>query len=140
MAERTDRRHDNVVHQGRHDFPEGRADDDTDGHIQHVAAHRKFFEFLEHCSSPCSLKVDCRTPNGAWRIQFRRNTNTEPASPPKSRSAPPTPRSDPTREKGTREIASITTPSKSMESQRGKVPARHQYFVLLESARAPPQQ
>lgn len=43
-----DRRHDDVVHQGLHDSAEGRADDDTHGHVDDIAAHRELFELLEH--------------------------------------------------------------------------------------------
>jgi hypothetical protein len=57
VAQRTsDRRHNHIVYQRRHDFAEGCADDDADRHVQHIASHRKFFEFLEHARSPFSRK------------------------------------------------------------------------------------
>src|SRR5580765_8359200 len=56
MAESpADWRHYDDVHKRRHDFPESSANDDTDGHVQYIAAHRKFFKFLKHSRSPCSL-------------------------------------------------------------------------------------
>ena len=39
------RRHDDIAHQRRHNFPERRADDHTDRQIDDVSLHRKFFEF-----------------------------------------------------------------------------------------------
>jgi hypothetical protein len=43
-----DDRHDDVADQRRDDGSERRADDDADGKIDHVAAHREFFEFFPH--------------------------------------------------------------------------------------------
>src|ERR1043165_205079 len=42
------RRHDHISHQRRNDLAERRANDDTDGHVNHVALHREFFEIFEH--------------------------------------------------------------------------------------------
>src|SRR5207248_11647547 len=48
----SDRRHQDVVHERRHNLSEGRTDDQTDRKIQYVAADGKLFEFLQHrCSS-----------------------------------------------------------------------------------------
>ena len=52
-----DKRHDNIVHQRGRDLAERAADDNADGHIQHVAAHGKrleFFHKLLHKKSPLS--------------------------------------------------------------------------------------
>jgi hypothetical protein len=43
-----DRRHDDVLHQRRHNFSEGRADNHAHRKIKHIPAHRKSFEFFEH--------------------------------------------------------------------------------------------
>ena len=43
-----DDRHDDVVHERRDDLAERRADDHADGEVDHVAAHREFFEFFPH--------------------------------------------------------------------------------------------
>jgi hypothetical protein len=45
-SNQSDQRHDDVSHERRNDLAEGRTDDDTDGHVDHVPAHREFFEFL----------------------------------------------------------------------------------------------
>ena len=68
MAESpTDWRHYDVVHKRCHDFPESRANDDTDGHIQYIAAHRKFFEFLEAFQISLQSLLDSGAPGGAGR-------------------------------------------------------------------------
>src|SRR5580700_10326229 len=41
-------RHENVADQGRHDLSEGSADDHADGEVDHVALHRKLFEFRRY--------------------------------------------------------------------------------------------
>jgi hypothetical protein len=38
-------RHEDVAHQGRHYLAERRTDDHTHRQIDHIAFHRKFFEF-----------------------------------------------------------------------------------------------
>ena len=43
-------RHDEVGHDGRHDFSEGRTDNNADGHINNVATHGKRFEVLQECT------------------------------------------------------------------------------------------
>ena len=53
-----DKRHDNIVHQRGRDLAERAADDDTDGHVDDVAAHGKrleFFHKLLHKKSPLSI-------------------------------------------------------------------------------------
>jgi len=50
--EHPERGHDDIVDEGRDDLAEGAAHDEGDGHVDQVALHRKFFEFLEHVAPP----------------------------------------------------------------------------------------
>src|SRR6202790_2495657 len=43
-----DRRHDDVIHQRRHNFSKRQADNHAHREIDHIPAHRKSFKFLEH--------------------------------------------------------------------------------------------
>ena len=45
--DQTDQRHEHIVDQGGGDFAEGGAQHHADGHVQHIAAHGKFLEFIE---------------------------------------------------------------------------------------------
>ena len=45
--EQPDQGHEHVVDQRGGDLAEGGADDHADGHVHHVAAHGKLFEFVE---------------------------------------------------------------------------------------------
>jgi len=45
-GDQADERHDHISDQRGNDLAEGTADDNADGHIQHVALHSKLFEFL----------------------------------------------------------------------------------------------
>ena len=44
--QRPDRRHQDVVHQRRHDLAERAADDYTDGHVHHVPLEGELLEFF----------------------------------------------------------------------------------------------
>ncbi len=44
-----DGRHDDIVHERRHDLAERAADDDADGHVHYVALEGEFLELLEEC-------------------------------------------------------------------------------------------
>ena len=48
----SDRRHHNVVDERTDDFTECAADNDTDGHVDNIAAHDKRFKIIPHSSSP----------------------------------------------------------------------------------------
>lgn len=46
--EQTDQRHEDVIDEGGYDLAECTAYDDTNGHVEYISAHDKFFEFFEH--------------------------------------------------------------------------------------------
>ncbi len=55
--DQTDQRHEHIVDQGGGDFAEGGAQHHADGHVQYIAAHGKFLEFIEklfHMDPPLS--------------------------------------------------------------------------------------
>src|SRR5690606_14233594 len=54
--------HNDVIHQGGHDFTKGRANDNPDRKIDHIAAHDEFFEFVEHFFLPSLYKAWLRLP------------------------------------------------------------------------------
>ena len=45
---RSDRGHQDILHEGGDDLPEGGADDDADGHVQDISTHCEFLEFFQH--------------------------------------------------------------------------------------------
>jgi hypothetical protein len=47
-GQKTDRRHDDIRHQRVDNRPEGGTYDNADRQVNHIAAHRKLFKFLEH--------------------------------------------------------------------------------------------
>ena len=46
------RRHQDVIDEWRDDLAKGSTDEDTDGHVQDIAAHNEFLEFLNHENPP----------------------------------------------------------------------------------------
>ena len=48
-GEQPDERVDQIAHKRCHDRGEGRADDDTDGHVHDIALGDEVFELLKHC-------------------------------------------------------------------------------------------
>lgn len=41
------RRHDDVIYNRAYDFAKGTTDDNTDGHVEHIATHGEFLEFIQ---------------------------------------------------------------------------------------------
>src|SRR5215470_8645938 len=120
-------RHQNVIHCRRYDFPECCTDDDADCHVQHVAAHRKFFEFLQHASSP-----SCCELSRSLDLYGRRETNTHPTNPRNTRRPPAAANNGNTQLNGTREITSINPPTRIKENP----PTRSTRYVRSPLARS----
>jgi hypothetical protein len=57
--------HDDIANQGVYNRSEGDPDDHANGEIDHVAAHGKFFEFVEH-GQPQSLADFSSLENLVW--------------------------------------------------------------------------
>ena len=82
--QKPDRRHDNVFDQRVDNLAESGADNDTDSHVYHVAAHGKFFKFVkkrpQHNDSPAVYPSSFIRGKNKFRLSFslRRNTPTAP--------------------------------------------------------------
>jgi hypothetical protein len=65
-----DGRHQDIRHQALNDCAEGAADNDADRHVNHIAPHGEFLEFLEHVLFLRQVLMSCAkhmsSDRGRW--------------------------------------------------------------------------